>query len=248
MNDSTHLKMPAPFTKYLVKTLNQRGVVSLFLDKYAKQFIDYASKQQGPVLEIGAAYGAVSIAALKAGATVIANDIESQHLQILYDETPEEYRSRLTLLPGKFPDILTATGLSLSGCFVSRTLGHLSRSELQRGFQSIFSCLQANSKFFIITGTPYTNTFKELIPIYEQRVLNKEEWPGYFTGLKKLVEEQFSPNIPDEINFLDETVLTRELSKVGFIIEECHLFERKDLPPSLSLDGREALVAVAKKP
>jgi SAM-dependent methyltransferase len=248
MNDTSRLSMPDPFSEYLVRTLNHMGVVSTYVDQYAEQFICYASQQQGPVLDIGAAYGTVSIAALKAGATVIANDIELQHLQILYNRTPEECRSRLTLLHGKFPNVLTTPHLNLSGCFISRTLGHLKRSELQDGFKLIFSSLKENAKFFIITGTPYTNTFKNIIPVYEQRILANEQWPGYFTSLKQFVEVQHAAYVPDTINFLDETVLRRELGQIGFIVEECHLFERKDLPPLFRLDGREALVTIARKP
>ena len=45
-----------------------------------------------PVLDLGCAYGVVAIAALHAGGTVTASDLEQQHLDILRQNTPEELR------------------------------------------------------------------------------------------------------------------------------------------------------------
>lgn len=59
------LKMPDPISEHLVMTLNKRGPVSSYLDDYAKQFIEFAVQQKSPILELGAAYGFVTIAALK---------------------------------------------------------------------------------------------------------------------------------------------------------------------------------------
>ncbi|WP_019215882.1 methyltransferase domain-containing protein [Legionella tunisiensis] len=229
-------------------TINNKGVTSIYIDNRAQQFIEYAANQPGPVLEIGAAYGTVTLAALQAGATVIANDIEEQHLQILYNNTPQEIRSRLTLLPGCFPEVLQLPANSLRGFFASRTLGHLDFMALRQGFEKLFFTLCPGSKLFIISGTPYTRVFKNLIPVYEQRLLYNELWPGYFPNLKKLVEKKYADFIPDTLNFLDEKVLSRELGRVGFVIEESYVFARADLPEGLRLDGREGYFTVAIKP
>lgn len=232
----------------LRQTLNSKGVTSICIDSCAQQFIQYSAIQPGPVLEIGAAYGTVSLAALRAGATVIANDIEAEHLTILYNHTPEEIRSRLTLLPGPFPEVLQLPAESLRGFFASRTLGHLDFRSLRQGFEKLFFTLYPGSKLFIVSGTPYTKVFKNLIPIYEQRLLNNEQWPGFFPNLKRLVEKRYVDFIPDTLNFLDEKVLSRELNRAGFLVEENHLFARTDLPNDLRLDGREGLFTIARKP
>lgn len=232
----------------LRQTLNNKGVTSISIDYCAQQFIQYSATQPGPVLEIGAAYGTVSLAALQAGATVIANDIEAEHLNILYTHTPEELRSRLTLLPGRFPEVLQLPAQSLRGFFASRILGHLDFRALRLGFEKLFFTLCPGSKLFIVSGTPYTKVFKNLIPIYEQRLLNNEQWPGFFSNLKRLVEKKYVDFIPDTLNFLDEKVLSRELNRAGFVVEENHTFARTDLPDNLRLDGREGLFTIAIKP
>ena len=86
--NESHLMMPARLSKHIVMTLNGRGPVTSYIDEYTQQFIHYAAKQTEPVLELGAAYGFVTIEALKEGATVLANDIEPRHLQILYNLLP----------------------------------------------------------------------------------------------------------------------------------------------------------------
>lgn len=242
------LKIPDKISKYLVMTLNRRGPVTTYIDENAQQFIDYAAKQTAPVLELGAAYGFVTIAALKEGATVIANDIEPRHLQILYNQTPEAYRSRLTLLPGAFPLALNLAKESIAGCYVARMLGYVHPTELQLGFERVFSCLKSNAKFFVIATPPYKSFYKNIIPVYEQRIRENNPWPGYFTDLKELVNQKYRAYAPEKLHFLDDKVLTRELERVGFIIEKVELFARQDLPKWTLFDGREGVVAIARKP
>lgn len=242
------LNMPAPVSEHLVMTLNGSGPATMYMDDYAKQFIQYAAEQTAPVLELGAAYGFVTIAALKAGATVIANDIEPRHLQILYNKTPEDCHERLTLMPGAFPRDLNLPAQSIAGCYIARMLGYLDPSQLQLGFEALFACLKTNAKLFIIASPPYKAIFRNTIPLYEQRIQENKLWPGYFTDLKQLVGGQYGPYVPDRLHFLDDIVLTRELERVGFVVEKAELFARKDLPRKALWDGREGVIAIGRKP
>lgn len=233
---------------YLLKTLNNTGPVSTYIDENTQQFIQYALHQKGAVLELGAAYGFVTIEALKAGATVIANDIDERHLDILYNNTPKECRTRLTLLHGKFPKDVNLANNSISGCYISRMLGYLEPNELPIGFMKLFQCMKSNAKLFILSSTPYRALYKNIIPIYEQRIKEQQHWPGYFTGLNTLVNTKFAHNVPDTLHFIDDQVLSRELVHAGFIIEKAELYARKDLSDKTILDGREGVVVIARKP
>ncbi len=64
--------------------LENPGVIS-------EEFIKYAGETEGIVLDIGAAYGVSTIPALQTGATVIANDLDGRHLQILEQNTPSSH-------------------------------------------------------------------------------------------------------------------------------------------------------------
>ncbi len=245
---SKDLDMPTPISDYLVMTLNNRGPVSSYLDDYAKQFIQFAAQQTAPVLELGAAYGFVTIAALEAGATVIANDIESRHLQILYQRTPKRYRDRLILLPGEFPQALNLAEQSIAGCYISRMLGYLEPSQLQVGMEKLYRCCKSQAKLFVISSSPFRALYRAIIPIYEQRIKENEQWPGYFTNLKTLVGAKLSSYVPEKLHFIDEKILAREVARVGFVVEKAELYTRQDLPRKLRYDGREGVAVVASKP
>jgi len=244
------ISMPDWISDYFVMTLNGKGPVTAYLDQYAMEFIHYATQQTGPVLELGAAYGFLTIQTLKEGGTVIANDLDPRHLQILYNQTPATCRNRLTLLPGEFPGNVNLSPQSIAGCYVARMLGYLEPGELQKGLEKIFTWLQSEKKLFIISAIPYSfrAIFKNIVSIYEQRVNENIEWPGYFTNLKQIVGGNYVNYGPNVHHFLDGKILTRELERVGFIVETVEVFARKDLPEWALGDGRDAVAVIARKP
>ena len=236
--------IPKQVSEHLVLTLNKMGPCTTYIDEYTNQFIQYAAKQTDPVLELGAAFGYVTIAALKEGATVIANDLDPRHLDILYNQTPADCKSRLTLLPGAFPQDVNLPDQSIAGCYVAHMLGYLDPPTLQTGFEKIFRFLKEGAKFFIIATTPYKWIFRKIIAEYERRVKENYLWPGYFTNLKELTDDR----MPDSLNLFDKQVLSRELERVGFIIEKIELYARLDLPKRIIRYKREGIVAVVRKP
>lgn len=240
----SELKIPDHVSQYLIMSLNGMGPNTTYIGDYTKDFIEYAAKQSAPVLELGAGYGFVSLEALKAGATVIANDLDSRHLQLLYEHTPINCRERLTLIPGKFPEQLDLEARSISASYMAHLLGYLEPSTMQFGFEQLFHYLMPGGKLYILTSTPYKGIFKKIIPAYEKRVKENKKWPGYFTGLKQSISE----SVPDALHFLDDMVLSRELERVGFIVDKIEMYERTDLPLIARLDGREGLFALARKP
>src|SRR5262245_33374185 len=106
----------------LIPTLNQMGWMTVGLDAFSREFVDFSSTAPGPVLDIGAAYGIASIEALKTGARVIANDLDRRHLDILYDRAPKEYVRNLILKAGEFPNELNFSDYSLGGILACRIL------------------------------------------------------------------------------------------------------------------------------
>jgi polyketide synthase PksJ len=245
-DDLTPYRYP---NSYLVKTLNKKGPSSTYIDEYAKQFIHYAASQKDPVLELGAAYGFVAIEALKAGATLIANDLDPRHLNILYNNTPEGCRSRLTLLPGEFPQDINLANESIAGCYIAHMLGYLAPEDLPIGFMKLYRWLKPGALLFILSSSPYRAIYKDLLPIYEQRVREHQQWPGYFKEIKQLISGRLARYAAaDTLHFLDDKVLSRELMHVGFIIKEAKLYPRKDLSKKVTLDGREGVVVIAQKP
>ena len=87
-----------------IPTLNNMGYMTSTLDLYSQKFVKLASKCKGTVVDIGAAYGIATLAALKAGkCQVVANDIEQGHLDHIRKSAKKD-KERLTLKRGSFPD------------------------------------------------------------------------------------------------------------------------------------------------
>jgi SAM-dependent methyltransferase len=249
--DNNEVQMPEPADKYIVMTLNQMGAVTSFRDDYTNQFIEAASTIEEPLLELGAAYGFVTHELLKKGAKVIANDMEPKHLSILYNETPEQYRNNLTILEGHCPEVLDLPKDSIGGCYVARMLAYLSPEELQLALKKIYACLKPCAKLYILASTPYRKIFEKIIPTYEKRVKDFEQWPGYFSDIKPLLEpmnEIAASYISKSLHFYDTRVLSRELTRAGFFVQEMKTYPREDFPKEVQRDGREGLAVVAQKP
>src|ERR1700733_7300992 len=81
----------------------------------------FAKTSALPVVDIGAAFGVASIAALK-GSTcpVIADDIGIENLFVLRNVTEETYRDRLYLNGKRFPQELDFPAESIGGVLICR--------------------------------------------------------------------------------------------------------------------------------
>jgi hypothetical protein len=91
----------------------------------------FCSQYSSPVIDIGCAYGVAVIPALKRNATVIANDIDERHLNILHQRVPNELLKRLICLTNRFPNELNFLGGSLSCAHLSLVLSFLNGAEVR---------------------------------------------------------------------------------------------------------------------
>lgn len=80
-----------------IPTRNQTGWTSNQLNEVSALFVEHCREVRRPVLDIGAAVGVATLQALAAGATVIANDLDPEHLKEIAKAVPEEDAGRLVL-------------------------------------------------------------------------------------------------------------------------------------------------------
>lgn len=233
-----------------IPTLNHTGFMSTELDSCSQEFINFAKhKQEGKVLEIGTAYGICGLAALSQGIKITCSDIEEQHLAILQDiATLQGWDANLSLVPGNFPNQIHFEANTFDAILISRVLHLFDGTTIRKSLMTAKKWLKPNGKLFVVVDTPYLKNLQPFIPIYEERVKRKEEWPG----LLHLDEcGKFITNLSDEwptlVNFLDVDVLGRELSNAGFDIESLHTMGRPDFPSDRILDNRENVGAIARK-
>jgi SAM-dependent methyltransferase len=229
-----------------VRTLNQLGWSSLLPDEYASAFSDFSATCAEPVLDIGAGFGSATLAALAAGASVIANDLESRHLDSIAASAPEHLTSgRLTVLRGRFPE-LDLPDLSLGAANASRVLHFLTGAEIEEGVIRLHRWLVRGGKVFALAQTPWCANTTKCTELYESR-LGIERWPGEIYGLHEKIDPQWIALYPDFLHMLDQDVLRRAFETAGFKVEKLEVFRRRDLPPEMYLDGRENIGIIARK-
>ncbi|MBI3505886.1 MAG: class I SAM-dependent methyltransferase [Proteobacteria bacterium] len=224
--------MPKAEANGTVPTLNGMGAMTPELDPYASAFVDFAAFSKVPVLDVGAAYGIATLAALERGARVIANDVEPRHLEILSTRVPEERLHRLRLFPGAFPGGLSLAHESIGAALLGRMLHFLSGDEIERGIANLRRWLVPGGKVFAVALTPYIGTRRDFIPVYESRRAAGLAWPGE----------------RERMHYLEPAVLAAAFERAGFDVEVAETFSRPELLGDMRLDGRESMGLIARKP
>jgi SAM-dependent methyltransferase len=236
-------------------TRNRMGWVSERLSRLSQQFVDHCARGacgDGPALDVGAGFGVASLAALKAGARVIANDLEAAHCAEIerraLESCSDTERARLTVACGRFPEDLALAPDSLAAVHISNVLHFLSGRQLQLGMEAIAHWLRPEGKLFIQAATPYQSPFAAFIPEYERRLATREPWPGWLPKVGLYAKHRQMGQMPKAMHLLDDQVLRRVTEAVGLVVEQATLWRRDDLPQGLWLDGRETVSLVARKP
>jgi SAM-dependent methyltransferase len=241
------LSMPPAEPNGFIHTLNKMGYMTSWVDPTSQAFVDFSPLAPGPVLDIGAAYGVATLAALHTGAQVIANDLEAQHLDILYERVPPHLRANLTLHPGQVPEAVDFLPNSLGAILASRVLHFFDGERIEQTVAKCFEWLAPGGRAFVVADTPYMNNYQHFIAPYEARRRAGSRWPGYIPMLRGLKNGR-TAFLPRYFHFLDCEVLERVFGEAGFILERCSLFSRQDYPDDLRCDGREGVGLVARKP
>ena len=233
-----------------VKTLNNQGFMTEYLDDYSKAFTEFAVHAPGPSLDIGAAYGVATIAALKSGATVIANDSDVRHLDILKDlalsTIGDIVEQKLVLKPGLFPDELEFEPGELGAILACRVFHFFDGPTIEAGLNKIYGWLAQGGRLYLVGETPYVGGVQKFVPRYEERTRSGDLWPGFIEDFQTL-DPIRGKDLPKQMHLLDENVLRRAFETAGFKVLEATKFSRPHFPPNLRLDGRESVGIIGVK-
>lgn len=221
-------------------TRNRMGWSSDQLSPLSELFVEFSRGCGAPVLDIGAGLGTASIAALMAGATVIANDLDEGPLLAL--------SPRLQVRPGRFPRGLHFEPETLGAVHASNVFHFLTGNQLEYGFRSIARWLQPGGQVFVQAATPYQAPFAEFLPEYERRLAASQKWPGWIPRISVYSSHRQLSQMPRSLHLLDDAILIRAATAAGLEIERAWLFRRGDLPATLHLDGRESVGLIARRP
>jgi SAM-dependent methyltransferase len=245
--ESQPVSMPSPVSPMLIPTLNKTGFMTTWIDPYTEAFLEFASIAPGRCLDIGAAYGVATLAALARGAEVIASDLDKRHLEILAEKVPESQKERLTLLPGKLPDGIDLEPASVGAILCSRVLHFLPGEVIERSIQNMFTWSQPGGKVYLIADTPYNQLFRSFWPLYESRKQAGEAWPGRMEKFATLFPDKLAESLPEFFHVLEPDILEKVVKNAGFRIEKSGFIDRLDYPAEARLDGRECVGIIAAK-
>jgi hypothetical protein len=231
----------------LIPTDNAMGIMTEEPSPAAEAFIELASRAGRPLLEIGAAYGNATLPALRAGGTVIANDLSASQLGVLASGASEPERKRLVLMPARFPLEIHLGAGSLSGVLAAQVLHFFEGPTVELAFQSVWAWLEPGGTFHVVVMTPSCGFYRTLRPEYEERARAGERWPGIFDP-GTVAPPDWKARLPSMVHLFEKDELRRCAEEAGFIVDTLDYFCFHHFPAKHRTDGREFLTLTARKP
>lgn len=242
--DAAHARPSGPVPAF-ERSLNATGCTIHTLDEISRSFVDFAAAHAPQkVVDIGAGFGVATLAALRGGATVIANDVEGEHLAALESRTPEADRPRLSLAPGCFPDVPELADESVAAVLMSRVLHFFDGAQIERSVEVVRRWLLPGGKAFVVCDASIFLNQPPLREAYERQLAAGRAWPGFVRGVHALLPHR-AQFIPDQLHYLDPPLLARVFTDSGFVVERAELIMRdcgEEGPP------RQCTGVIARKP
>jgi len=235
-------------------TVNKMGFDVLNNTKTQQSWIildilDFLKTAKSPVLDVGCGYGQITLIALAAGNTVIANDLATEHLLHLRKSALEAKLPIDSLYLSKvaFPDLAIPDN-TLSAVVLHRILHFLPPAQVELGLANVKKWLAPGGKVFIVVMAPQHKEFSSwFLPLYDQKWANGDKWPGAGLPVAKALPDQ-AYNLPSSLHVMDERPLRYALEKQGFVIEKIAYVDMKQFgKDSTTRDGHEAIGVIAVK-
>ena len=208
-----------------IATKNNMGWAISPDDEYVNSFINY-SAEISPIssMEIGAAYGFVSVKALEKGAHLIVNDLCEEHLIDMQKNLSIDFKNFVQFMPGNFLS-LELEPESVGAILIARVLHMLDEKDLEKAVQLVSEWLKPGGKVFITTATPYSNDLIKFLPVYENRKKTGVKNPGMITDLRQWLDID-NNNLPQSMQVFDLDILIDILNEKGFSILQASYIDR----------------------
>ena len=238
------LELPSKAPDGRLPTFNKMGFATEEIIGLTQDFVQFASTCKLPVLDGGAAYGAASIAALKQGATVIANEIDIRPLHVIAKNKTltDEERSRLYIKEGFLPFGVDFPANSLGAIHISRVMHFFKPKDVTGFFERAREWLAPKGRIFILTMSPFHQCAPGFAKTYYERAAAGENFPGEITTYTQDMGKQHEGEAPHYLHAIDPVVLLRESSKFGFICKRIELFggaEDMDYTCAILINNKE---------
>lgn len=204
-------------------------------------------RENASAFDLGAGLGVATLPALRAGALVMANDIDNRHLdEIKRHAEAEGLETRLVTDSRPLQEI-GAMG-PVDAVHASNVLHFLSGAEIEKAMSWMWRTLKPGGKAFIQMQSPFCGHFQAFYPEYERRKSDGLRWPGEIEGAKRYAPAEIQHLVADFNHVMEAEMLSEVFRNEGFEIEFAGYYTRPGLPEVSRNDGRENLGLVARKP
>jgi SAM-dependent methyltransferase len=214
-------RIPDAYIAGRAPTLNGHGFMELELNPTSQRLVERAAGLDGPLLDLGCAYGVATLAALSRGASVVACDMDKRHLRVLRRRAPRRHRARLSTIAATLPDV-DFPPQSFAAVHCSRCLHFLRPEELRIALRKMRQWLRPGGQAYLVTTTCHARPWDAHLREHQRRKAAGELWPGLIEDvLTCLPLERLEAGMPRHINTLEPDVLQRECTLAGFRVLEC---------------------------
>lgn len=248
------LEIPALDKNGRTPTLNEYGPVANFIDPMSEEFLKQISYDKKS-LEIGSAYGNITLKALKQGSkNFTVNDLDIRHLKLLAlrlkKEIPELLQY-LKMVQGRYPDQVEFPAESFDSILISRVLHFFTPKLIKNAIQDLYRILKPGGKVYALTISVYTKAYGAFIPVFEEAKKSKKQYPGYVEDRLKyantpLIDPKNLSYFSGPFMFFDNATLAELFKEEGFRIKKSTYFscEKSNI---FYYDGREGVGVIAEK-
>jgi len=215
---------------------------------------DVRQRRTAPiVLDLGAGVGFGTSALLKAGAIVVANDLDARHLAMVKVTTDPPLRERLHLRDGAITT-LDFPGDSVDGILCSYVLHYLRPEEIQATFARCAGWLKPGGRIYLQAFNRKHTLFDPFTKTLEDQAAAGLPWPGALHDTHRLAEATLTgaeladfreENWPGFLHAIDRQEIRAALEQAGFrMVSMTTGFFHGDVGP----DGDQEMFIFEKAP
>jgi SAM-dependent methyltransferase len=233
-----------------IKTLNNCGSTYFYQTELTHLFLEKCrSSPDQNVLEIGCAYGVKSAQIVQTGVSLVVNDIDERHIQIMKEAFAKcalhnSYFVEPTFIVGDIVNLKKEDfgEKKFDAILIESVLHFFTPDQIYPVLSTCYELLTQNGEIYITVCAPFV---QHIVDVYEENKKNGNPWPGFILDPEKIHPNEARLHKP--YLFFDSEVLTRELTKAGFEIIFTKYVEKPHQEHDMALDGREGLIAIARK-
>ncbi len=250
------LVMPEPNNIDMYGTTNNFGFMFGKFDHVATDFLDeikssHTSKFE--VLEVGCAYGNVAKEALRLGCRgYIASDISEDHLKVFAKELvasgSKELSKKIKLLSGRFPDDIQLPVGSIKFALMNKVLHFFQPNELSSVMENIVRITAKGGKWYILTASPFSNTYKTFADEYKKRKKLGVAYPGFCANAGEYSADRYTTdNLPFSMLFMELRDLSTLFESYGFEILKTYSLDMPTIENPVWIEGKDMVGIIARK-